>query len=611
MAEYSPKIAVAGHDPVMSTEERGESDIEEQLGFLEEKILSWDSDQSMIWDRDPEEASEYLKAVDEVLQLTEKLGSLHLDIKDREHDVLLSRAYSILQMAMARLEEEFIHLLIQYQQPVEPARMSFRSTEEDSVDDYSFSSFDEEQVEGRLRGDSSRGSEEFVIDLVHSCAIFDLKRIAEMMFSAKYDKECCQAYISLRKDALDDCLLVLHMEKLSIEDVLRMDWNTLNCKIKRWNRVIKVFIRVYLVSERHLCDLIFGDLSQSARDSCFVETSKSSILQLLNFGEAVAIGSVQPEKLFRILDMYEGLADLNMDIKTLFPEECGACILSEYQEVLLRLGELLKGTLNEFKNAIRTNTSTIPLVGGGVHPLTRYVMNYIKVLTDYSEILNTLLEDQDKEQCSPSEDDGGRTCSLNSSPMGNYVKDVTSILESNLNTKSMLYSEDSLQCFFKMNNVCYMVRKVKESELQKFLGNDWIRAHNRKFRHHAISYERASWNPVLSFLKDDGICNPGSSTPSKTIVKERFQNFNLAFEELYRVQTAWIIPDVDLREDLRISISVKALQAYRTFMGRYGSCLDGVRHRDKYIKYCPDDLGSCLLDLFEGSPKVLHYPCRR
>ncbi|XP_008779074.2 exocyst complex component EXO70E2 isoform X2 [Phoenix dactylifera] len=565
----------------------------------------------MIWDRDPEEASKYLKAVHEVQLLTENLGGLHLDIEDREHDVLLSRAYSILQMAMARLEEEFIHLLIQYQQPVEPDRMSFRSSEEDSVDDYSFSSFDEEQVEGRIHGDSSRGSEEFVIDLVHSCAIFDLKRIAEMMFLANYDKECCQAYISLRKDALDECLSVLRMEKLSIEDVLKMDWTTLNCKIKRWNRMIKVFIRVYLVSERRLSDLIFGDLSQSVRDSCFVETSKSSILQLLNFGEAVAIGSMQPEKLFRILDMYESLADLIMDIEALFPEEYGACILLDCHEVLLRLGEYLKGTLNELKNAIRTNTSNIPLVGGGIHPLTKYVMNYIRVLVDYNEILNTLLEDQDrKNQCSPSED-GGRSSCLNSSPMSDYLKDATSILESSLETKSMLYKEDSLQYFFKMNNVCYMVCKVRDSELRIFLGDDWIREHKRKFRQHAMSYERASWNHVLSFLKDEGIWNPGSSTPSKTTLKERFQNFNLAFEEVYRVQTAWIIPDVQLREDLRISISLKVLQAYRTFMGRYSSYLDGVRQRDKYIKYYPDDLESCLLDLFEGSPKVLHYPRRR
>lgn len=599
-----------GYSNMDFAEERGKGAVEERLGFLEDKILSWDSYQSMIWDRDPEEASKYLKAVDEVRLLHEKLASLHLDIKDREHDVLLSRAYSILQMAMARLEEEFIHLLIQYQQPVEPDRMSFRSTEEDSVDDYSFSSFDEEQVEGRIRGDSSRGSEEFVIDLVHSCAIFDLKRIAEIMFLANYDKECFQAYISLRKDALDECLSVLRMEKLSIEDVLRMDWTALNCKIKRWNCMMKVFIRVYLVSERRLCDLIFGDVSQSARDSCFVETSKSSILQLLNFGEAVAIGSMQPEKLFRILDMHEVLADLVMDIEALFPEECGACILLECHEVSLRLGEYLKGTLNEFKNSIRTSISSSPFVGGGIHPLTKYVMNYIRVLVDSNEILNTLLEDQDKIQCSPLED-GGRSSWHICSPMGHYLRDVTSILESNLETKSMLYKEESLQYFFKMNNVCYMVRKVKDSELRMFLGDDWIRAHNVKLRHHAMSYERASWNHVLSFLKDEGILNPSSSTPSRTILKERFQNFNLAFEEVYRVQTAWIIPDVQLREDLRISISLKVLQAYRTFVGRYSNCLDGARNRDRYIKYHPDDLESWLLDLFEGSPRVLHYPRRK
>lgn len=566
--------------------------IKSRLGFLHETIVGWDSDQSMIWDREPEVACQFLTDLDEVRQIVDDLGE--------GQEVLKCLGHDILQIGMLRLEEEFVHVLIQNQQPAVLDHMSFRSTEDDSVEDFSSSSFDEESTRGKIQSESSRCSEEYVIDMIHPDAIVDLKSITQMMFLCNYDKECCQAYISVRKDVLDECLSVLGMERLSIEEVIQMDWCVLNSMIKRWNRALKVFVRVFLASERRLCDLIFGDLSGAIRDCCFRESSKSSMLQLLTFGEAIAMGPLRPDKLFRILAMYEGLADLILDVKCFFPEDYGSFIVAECHEVLFRLGECVRGTFVEFKNAIRNDTSSTPFSSGGVHPLTKYVMNYIMALAAYSETLNLLLKGKDEND---------RSCST---PLARQLQSVSSILEENLDARSMLYKEDAaaIQNLFKMNNICYMVKKVQDSDLQAILGDDWIRAYSRKFRLYAMNYERASWSSVLAFLKDDGICNHGSSTPSRTVLKERFKNFNLAFEEVYRTQTGWIIPNLELREDLKISISQKVLQAYWTFVGRYASHLDDVRHRDNYLKYCLKDLEACLLDLFEGVPKVMH-PHRR
>ncbi|KAM1296847.1 hypothetical protein ACFX10_023689 [Malus domestica] len=47
----------------------------------------------------------------------------------------------------------------------------------------------------------------------------------------------------------------------------------------------------------------------------------------------------------------------------------------------MKLGESVKAT---FSN---------PVAGGGIHPLTKYVMNYLRILTDYGETLNFLFED--------------------------------------------------------------------------------------------------------------------------------------------------------------------------------------------------------------------------
>ncbi|XP_010258046.1 PREDICTED: exocyst complex component EXO70B1 [Nelumbo nucifera] len=593
-------------------------EIEEHLNFIQEKVTSRESEQSMIWESSPKEASEYLKVVDEVRRLTENLGSMPLN--KGEENKLLCRAHSILQTAMVRLEEEFSNILIQNRQPFEPEHMSFRSSEGDIVDDVSTVSVYDNAGEDSLRRDScSKGIEEYIIDLVNPDVIPDLKCIADVMFMSNFDHECRQAYINIRKDALDECLFILEMEKLSIEDVLKMEWSSLNCNIKKWMRAMKPFIRVYLASEKRLCDQIFGEFGPVS-STCFVETSKASMLQLLNFSEAIAIGPRRPEKLFRLLDMYEVLADLLPDVDALFSDDTGSSIQFECREGLKRLGDSVRGTLLEFENAVRSNTSTNPFAGGGIHPMTRYVMNFIKALTDYSDTLNFILKDKDGvdlESLSPNvnpvieEEKDTESSSYNTCPMAHHLQSITSILESNLDGKSKLYKDASMQHFFVMNNICYMVQKVKGSELGALLGDNWIRRHNWKFQQHAMSYERAAWSSVLSFLRDEGISDAGSNSVSKALLKKRIRNFNLAFEEVYKSQTGWVIPDPQLREDLRISLSLKVVQAYRTFMGRHASQLDGGWHSDKYIKYSADDLQNYLLDLFEGSPRSLHNSRRR
>ncbi|KAG0465850.1 hypothetical protein HPP92_020014 [Vanilla planifolia] len=532
------------------SEERGISNVNAKLGMMHRKIVNWDSDPSMIWDRDPSEASEFLQAVNEVQQFREQLKTSNVN-KD-----LFCFADNTLQMAMARLEEEFVHLLIEHSQPLEPEQMSFHSSEDEFSQDLSSCSFEVDADQGKTWHESSCGSENVVVDLIHPNAIYDLRSIAEAMLLSNYDGECCLAYISIRKNALDECLSVVCFEKLGIEEVLRMDWAALNFMIRRWNRALKLFIRVYLTGEKRLCDLIFGEFSESLRNFCFFEISKISVMQFLYVAEAIIIRPRKPEKLFRILDMYESLLDLLPDIESLFPERSGSFILKECNELLLRLGECVRETFSEFKLAIRDNTSTTSFAGGGVHPLTRYVMNYIKTLAAYSGTLNILLDDQDRKNLYSLEEDGD-----GSSLISCNLLSVTYILESNLTKRSMLYRDSALQSFFIMNNVCYMVQKVKGSDLQAILGDDWIRAHNRMFRQHALNYERATWSPVLAFLKDDGIHSHGSSCPSKNLLKERFKSFNHALEEVYRIQTAWSIPNIELRDDLRISVSLKVLQA--------------------------------------------------
>lgn len=587
-----------------------------QFEAAEKVILRWDSNSeasrhTLPWEEATEEAAEYLAAVDEILQMTEVLAI-------QSDGEMMDRAENALQVAMARLEDEFRHILIRNTVPLDADRLygsirrvslSFPANEEEIIGDFeSFADDDQENSCYHERGASL--GDDVCVDLIQPDAVAELKEIADRMIRSGYEKECCQVYSSVRRDVLDECLSILGVEKLSIEDVQKIEWKSLDEKMKKWVRAVKIVVRILLWGEKRLCDQAFSG-SDLIKEVCFTETAKGCVMQLLNFGEAVAIGKRSSEKLFRILDMYDALADVLPDLEALFSDELGEFVCSEARGVLAVLGDAAKGTFAEFENAVRSETSRRPIQGGEIHPLTRYVMNYVKLVVDYSATLNSLLENEDDDELDNLQNRDGDNLQLeNASPIRRRLLMLISCLESNLTEKSKLYEDNAMQYIFLMNNILYIVQKVKDSELGKILGDHWVRKRRGQIRQYATSYLRTSWSKVLACLKDEGI-GGGSSNVSKMALKERFKNFNACFEDIYRIQTAWKVHDAQLREELRISISEKVIPAYRSFMGRFGNHLESGRNAGKYIKYNPEDLENYLLDLFEGSSLVLHHMRRK
>ncbi|KAJ4888161.1 exocyst subunit exo70 family protein E1 [Raphanus sativus] len=580
-------------------------EIETRLNLVCEKIMTREVDETMIWDLGSDAGSEFLDAVNELRVLIDRLDGT-------EEEVSLRKAHDVLQTAMARLEDEFKHLLVENRLPFELEHASFRS--EQALGEGSFGAAStEDLILGSSNGNNNsrrRNSEEI---LVRPEVISDLKSIAETMFASGYDRECIQVCTTVRKQALDEFLYDHEVEKLSIEDVLKMDWATLNTNIKKWVRVMRNIVQVYLVSEKSLLTQIFGE------ETCFVDTVKAPVMQLLNFGEAVSLGPRQPEKLLRILEMYELASELLPEIDALFSES--SSVRGEYREVMRRLGDCARATFLEFKGAIASDVSSHPFPGGAVHPLTNYVMNYLMALTDFSQTLDSLLMEHDDVEdltIPPSpdvmvvvEEESAYENSSSTSPekflaMTKHFYSITSVLESNLEEKAKLYRDVSLRHIFLLNNIHYMTRKVLKSELKHIFGDKWNRKHTWKFQQQATEYERSTWLPVLSFLKDDA-SGSGSGSGSRSLKpRERFQGFNTAFEEVYKAQTGWLISDERLREDVRTKASMWVIQAYWTFYSRHKNSVS-----ERYIKYSTDDLEKLLLDLFAGSSKSLNNSYRR
>ncbi|KAI3463211.1 hypothetical protein Pfo_019874 [Paulownia fortunei] len=587
----------------------------------EKIVLRWDSTASeeardkMIFTGDRHEIDRYLDAVDELQKV---MSSATLSDSS-------SPSSSALQIAMARLEDEFRNILLSHTSPIEAESLiestqsEFASQEFELKEEITESSFDK-QFEHQESNSSSTSScykttsSIREVDLMPSDAVYDLRCIAERMIAAGYLRECIQVYASVRKSAVDASLKKLNVEKLSIGDIQRLEWETLETKIRRWIRAAKICVRVLFASERRLCEEILEGLGNSADDACFMETIKGPAIQLFNFAEAISISKRSPEKLFKILDLHDALCDLLPDIETVFESKSSESIRVQSVEILSRLAEAARGILSEFENAVLREPSKVPVPGGTIHPLTRYVMNYISLISDYKHTLIELIVSKPSTGSRYSSDPNVPDMDFSefeeqASTLALHLIWIIVILQFNLDSKSKHYKDASLAHLFMMNNVHYIFQKIKGSpELREMIGDDYLKKLTGKFRFAATNYQRSTWVRVLYCLRDEGLHVSGSfsSGVSKSALRERFKAFNAMFEEVHRTQATWLIPDTQLREELRISISEKLIPAYRSFLGRFRSHIESGKHPENYIKYSVEDLENAVLDFFEGYPVSQH-----
>ncbi|XP_023523760.1 exocyst complex component EXO70A1-like [Cucurbita pepo subsp. pepo] len=583
----------------------------------EQIILRWDSaapdelKDNMIFDSDREEIDRYLRAVDEIQRSMSSASIL-----DDQNKV-----DSTMQIAMARLEDEFRHILSTHTIPIEvesltdpsPSACSMSSCTSAVFEDVNDDEADSQEVHLDLSGSPSFGSSGRSsyrrtssireIDLIPSVAIIDLRSIAERMIAAGYLRECIQVYGSVRKSTFDSSFKRLGIEKLSIGDIQRLDWNELVTKIRRWIRAAKISVRTLFSSEKRLCQQIFYGIGTAIEDACFMETVKGPVTQLFNFAEAISISRRSPEKLFKILDLHDALTDLIPDIDVIFESKSAEYIRIQAAEILSRLGEAVRGTLSEFENAVLREPSLHPVLGGTVHPLTRYVMNYVSLISEYQVALEELIVSKPSTGSRNSADMDEFSEVEGKTPLALHLIWSIVILQLNLEGKSRQYKDPSLAHFFIMNNVHYIVEKIRGSpELRDMIGEVYLKRMTGKYRQAATNYERTTWVNVVYCLRNEGLNAGGSlsSAPSKSAIRERMKSFNAMFEEVHRTQSAWLIPDPLLKEELRISITEKLIPAYRSFLGLHGHHIESGRHPENYIKYSVEELENGILDFFEG-----------
>ncbi|GLT26793.1 hypothetical protein SLA2020_018350 [Shorea laevis] len=571
---------------------RGCAVLDRALISLDRQISQYIAADHPIW-ADSADASAFLDAVDELIAVIKEWSPM---ARSKSVGACLVRADDLVQQAMFRLEDEFRSLMQQGADSFElngntelTRNLSFDS-------DYD----NEENDDGILQNSTDQipvaqpvTDYDIIIDALPSGTINDLHEIAKRMVAAGFGKECSHVYSTCRREFLDESLSRLGLQKLSIEEVQKMPWQDLEEEIERWIKAANVAIRIFFPSERRICDRVFFGFS-SAADLSFMEVCRGSAIQLLNFADAIAIGSRSPERLFRVLDVFETLRDLMPEFDSIFSDQY--CSFLRYEAVIIwkRLGEAIRGIFMELENLIRRDPAKAAVPGGGLHPITRYVMNYLRAACRSRQTLEQVFDENGALVPPTKLEERGSS----SSSLSVQMAWIMELLESNLEMKSKIYRDSALCCIFMMNNGRYIVQKVKDSELGSLLGDDWIRKHNAKVRQYHTNYQRSSWNKVLGVLKPDN-SSMAANVAAKTM-KEKLKLFNLYFEEICKTQSTWVIFDEQLREELRISVSKLLSPAYRNFIGRFQSIPDIGRNPERHIKYSPEDLEARINMLFEG-----------
>ncbi|KAF2286454.1 hypothetical protein GH714_017043 [Hevea brasiliensis] len=364
--------------------------VELLLKMVEKKMANYDSNK---FGHNPEEDSSFFECLTRISRFTNLFSEF---TSNPIIDAPLNRSSTVLHLSVSLLDIEFRTIL----------ESCIRNPNQNNSDSRTPKASKQPSF-GSHRQDSDRGEPETTQDedfLAYSQeSISNMNKIATAMISLGYERECCMAYNMMRRNAFNNELDKLGFSNTSIEDVQKMNWETLEGEIAAWIDFLRYCYSVLFAGEQKLCNFVFSEYP-SVSQRLFSDLALAVTARFLIFAEAVALTKRSAEKLFKFLDMYETLRDVtpptdNTHSSELKYETCAAKSL---------LGEAAISIFCDLENSIRKDHGKTPVPSGAVHPLTRYTMNYLKYACEYK---NTLEQVFHKHRKTEEGDAGGKPIS--------------------------------------------------------------------------------------------------------------------------------------------------------------------------------------------------------
>ncbi|CAO1940750.1 unnamed protein product [Urochloa humidicola] len=295
--------------------------------------------------------------------------------------------------------------------------------------------------------------------------------------------------------------------------------------------------------------------------------------RLLSFADETTKLQLSPEKLFVVLRLHKVLSVDFFIILQRHPEDFST---TKYNHTLKKLRQAVFHMLRELKILIQKRASRSVPKAGGIHEVTRYVMNYIKLLLQHRSSVSFILAHNDSDDKSMDS-------------LDHIVQDLIVCLEAMLNRVAEAYDSVGLQCFFLMNNLHFVIKCVEDLELSQLLGHSWVQLHRDFIDQYMETYLDLSWGPVVSCLRTRktvlGCCFHQSSNTVR---------FCLKFDSTYYNQEHWMVEDPKFRDVVRRAVCNKVTSAYRAH-------IEKSRKVQTHKWYTSELLEVHLMQLFEGT----------
>ncbi|EAY76966.1 hypothetical protein OsI_04924 [Oryza sativa Indica Group] len=472
---------------------------------------------SLFLDGGVAEAGRFMSAA---VELHRGMLVLASDVEDARGrgDERLVRAQGVLEDAMRRLQLELEILL-----------SAVRSNAADDGD-----------------GDGAAAISGHGLDGDGAVVVGHIRLVAEAMMAAGYGMECVTTFMSHRRAEFAGAVRrLLGYAPSQHARFRKLAWDDVDGKVRSWHTAAGFAFNFAFSGERVLCHRVFAAADAGVADRVFEGIASDHAADLLAVAEAaVARARRAPERLFHVLDVHATLVEI-------FPAI--VCVLGDKSEAAVRAtaalrnaGEAARGILVSFEEAIQkaTSKSSAAATGGAVHPLARYVMNYLVLLADYDDTLARIYQ-QGRGSTSPH---SPSSSSSSSNPIGRLV----SVLLRKLDAMAGRHRSPAARSLFMANNTHYVSKKVRgSSKLVGIVGGEgWAVAQSAETRRHVDAFVHAAWRDVL-VVGGEGA--------------------DAAVREAVASQRRWVaVADDEMGDAVRAAAAAAVVPAYRALYRRHG-----------------------------------------
>ncbi|XP_073121057.1 exocyst complex component EXO70I-like [Henckelia pumila] len=426
-----------------------------------------------------------------------------------------------------------------------------------------------------------------------------LRRICETLAANDCLDICIDIFVKVRYRRAAKALMRLspdYLRTYSPEEIDQMEWECLETAIALWIHHFELAVKVVFVSEKNLCKDALGNIVEGmVWPECFIKIADKIMAVFFRFGEGVARSDKEPQKLFKLLDVFDSLEKLKPQFSEIFEGESGADICSRFRELEKLLVHASTRVFWEFGLQIEGNSDGLPPPkDGSVPKLVRYAINYLKNLAtdNYSLPMAKALKTEQLWKVgilSNPENDQDL--------LKDAISNVMEAIQRNIESKKCRYKDKVLAQIFAMNTYWYIYMRTRNVELGKLLGEPYMKKRYRQVAEEsAYLYQKQAWGSLIKLIDIEEIKKMNHRDGIGALVRGKMEAFLVGFDEMCQRHrnTYNIVSDADLRDQMRQASVRLIVPAYRDFFDTYSSLLLQVK---SYLS--PDTIQGLLVQIFE------------